>query len=330
VIDSFRRLASTGAVEFLAETYYHSLSCVSNHEDFRRQVQQHRQAIAEHFGVVPKVFRNTELIYSDEVGRLIREMGFDGIYADGIGKILRYRSPDHLYEHAQGNGLKLFLRNFCLSDDIAFRFTDRKWKEWPLTAEKFTQWLLAGHSPQRLITLGLDYETFGEHHKYNTGIFQFMKNVVATVSKSKKIGMITPSEAITLLETKGRLSSPSYISWADRERDLSAWLGNDLQKDAFDTLKTLGKKIAETGDGSLKSAWNYLQTSDHFYYMSTKKGDDGKVHNYFSPYPSPYEAFMAYVNVITELSLRLKHMKKAVLKHETRAPVGKQKPLMVA
>lgn len=313
VVESFKELASTGAVEFLAETYYHSLASVSDPENFVSQVQQHVRAIERCFGVRPRVFRNTELIYSDEVGRQVSRMGFQGVFADGIVKILHHRSPDHLYEHLDGNGLKLFLRNYSLSDDIAFRFPNRKWKEWPLTPEKFTRWLLNHRSRQRLVTLGLDYETFGEHQKRSSGIFAFMKNLLTHLASSAAVRMVTPSEAISILEPQARLSSPDFISWADKERDLSAWLGNDLQKDAFATMKTLGRKIAALGDDSLIATWNDLQTSDHFYYMSTKKGDDGDVHNYFSPYASPYEAFINYMNVLSDINLQLRDRRRELL-----------------
>lgn len=314
VIASFRALAETGSVEFLGETYYHSLASVSDSRRFLREVKQHRRAMEKHFGIAPVIFRNTELIYSDEVGRLVSTLGFHGIYVDGIQRILRHRSADHLYEHPDKNGLKIFLRNFSLSDDIAFRFSNRHWKEWPLSPEKFVRWLTPNQVPDRLINLGLDYETFGEHQKSSTGIFKFMKDAMTAIAKSRTIQMVSPSEAIRIVKTAGTVSSPDFISWADKERDLSAWLGNDLQRDAFDTLNSLGQEIQSAGDESLTTWWNYLQTSDHFYYMSTKKGDDGMIHNYFSPYSSPYEAFINYMNVLSHLVLRLENRKKAMLR----------------
>lgn len=313
VIESFKRLAATGSVEFLCETYYHSLACQSDVDEFIRQIEKHRAAIEDLFGKKPSVFRNTELIYSDEVGRIIHKMGFKGIFADGIESILQYRSPDYLYEHIEGNGLKVLMRNYTLSDDIAFRFSNRDWKEWPLTAEKYVKWLQSHQGSDRLITLGLDYETFGEHQKAETGIFHFLKDILTALSKNSVLRMVTPSEAIALLPSKGLVSSPTPVSWADRERDLSAWLGNDLQRDAYDNLKSLGVEIAKVGDGALRDCWKYLQTSDHFYYMSTKKGDDGRVHNYFSPYSSPYEAFINYMNVLSDMSYRVKRPKKAAM-----------------
>ena len=330
VIASFRELASTGAVEFLGETYYHSLACVSDPDGFRLQVEQHRQAMEHYFGIRPSVFRNTELIYSDEVGRLVNSMGFKGIYVDGINKILKHRSADHLYEHVDAIGLRLFVRNYSLSDDIAFRFSNRKWKEWPLTPERFTRWLTERPSADRLISLGIDYETFGEHHKRQTGIFRFMKGVMTALGTSRRVTMVTPSEALANLPSKDRLSSPTFISWADKDRDLSAWLGNELQKDAFDNMSTLGRQIAASGDVVLKRTWDYLQTSDHFYYMSTKKSDDGNVHNYFSPYTSPYEAFMNYMNVLSELTWQLKRRKKSRAAARKKNPEANEHKLMVA
>ena len=310
VIDSFRKLAATGAVEFLGETYYHSLACLFSEREFIRQVKKHRQVMGEVLGITPTVFRNTELIYDDRVGRWIKKLGFRGVYVDGIEKVLQHHQPDRLYEHIDGNGLNLFLRNYSLSDDIAFRFSNHQWKEWPLTAEKYFLWLQGDGAGERLVNLGLDYETFGEHQKVGTGIFQFMESVIAAVAKSKKIRMVTPAEAMAVLKPEDRISVPTPVSWADKERDLSAWLGNDLQRDAFDTLKSLEKNIAGLKDPTLENSWSYLQTSDHFYYMSTKKGDDGKVHHYFSPYPSPYEAFINYMNVLSDLTLRVKYKRK--------------------
>jgi alpha-amylase len=307
VVETFRLLAATGAVELLGETYYHSLSSLSDPDLFAREVEQHRSAIKETFDVRPLVFRNTELIYSDEIGRMVQALGFMGVYADGVEALLQTRSSGHLYEHADGNGLKVMTRNYSLSDDIAFRFSNKQWTEWPLTAEKFTRWLHTDTS--ELTNIGLDYETFGEHQKASTGIFIFLKKVLSIVSHKKEIRMITPSEAMTKLEPQGRISSPMPVSWADKERDISAWLGNHLQRDAYDNLKLTGLQILRLDDRSLFTSWQYLQTSDHFYYMSTKKGDDGQVHSYFSPYPSPYEAFINYMNVLSDIACRVKRVR---------------------
>lgn len=296
VIESFNALASTGAVEFLGETYYHSLSGVSDKDEFAAQVVRHSDEIQALFGARPTVFRNTELIYSDEVGRMAHELGFKAIYAEGIpeaGPINR------LYHHPDDRGFHVLLRNFHLSDDVAFRFADRAWAEWPLTPEKYTGWMESGG----LINLGMDYETFGEHLKANTGIFDFLERMLASITTSGNLRMVTPSEAIMNLTSKDAFHSPVVTSWADQEKDLSAWLGNELQRDAFRYLGKLGRKIRQLDSEELLSKWRYLQTSDHLYYMTTKRGDDMQVHAHFSPYPSPYEAFINYMNALSCLEL---------------------------
>jgi alpha-amylase len=304
-IESFRMLAATGSVEFLSETYYHSLASLLSHEEFAAQVKMHRDKIHQLFGITPTIFRNTELIYSDDIGRAVSSLGFDGVFADGIDSLLNERSPHHLYEHPDGNGLKLFLRNYKLSDDIAFRFTQKEWKAWPLTPKKYMQWLEAIPDRENLVTVSLDYETFGEHHKKETGIFQFLEGLIASVATHKKYQLVTPSEAIALLSPVDFIRVPHPISWADQEHDLSAWLGNEMQRDAFETLKKLEGDVKNINSPIMLNTWRYLQTSDHLYYMSTKTGGDGQVHNYFSPYPSPYEAFMNYMNILSDFSLRV-------------------------
>lgn len=305
VIESFRMLAATGSVEFLSETYYHSLACLVSPDEFAAQVNMHRTKIQQLLGVTPTVFRNTELIYSDAIGKMVSDLGFKGIFTDGTDSLLNQRSPHHLYEHPDENGLKLFFRNYKLSDDIAFRFTQKDWKAWPLTPKKYVRWLESIPEKENLVTLSLDYETFGEHQKKETGIFKFLEGMIASVAKHKKYKMITPSEAIKLLAPVDIISVPNPISWADQEHDLSAWLGNEMQQDAFDTIKNLEQSVKKIGDPVWLNTWRYLQTSDHLYYMSTKTGDDGNVHNYFSPYHSPYEAFMNYMNVVSDFSLRV-------------------------
>ncbi len=303
-LESFRMLAATGKVEFLAETYYHSLACLISREEFNEQVGMHVNKIHQLMGVVPSVFRNTELIYSDAIGKLADDLGFKGIFADGIEKILGERSPNFLYAHPDRN-LKVFLRNYRLSDDISFRFMQKKWGAWPLTPRKYLAWLEKMPDREEFINLSLDYETFGEHLKYETGIFKFLEGLLSAAAKHKNITMVTPSEAIQLLEPADTVKVPENISWADKERNLSAWLGNDMQRDAFITLKKLEIPVKNINNADLLNTWRYLQTSDHYYYMSTKNGDDGNIHNYFSPYPSPYEAFMNYMNVLTDFSLRI-------------------------
>ena len=304
VLESFRMLAASGSVEFLAETYYHSLCFLIDHNEFIYQVDKHSESVERLLGVRPTVFRNTELIYSDQLGNVISKLGFKGVYLDGTEKILNWKSSGKLYEHPDGNGLKLFFRNYQMSDDIAFRFSDKTWKEYPLTASKYVGWL-ENSSQENLINLGMDYETFGEHHKADTGILKFLEDFLTGIAKQKKIKMLNPSEAIQLLTTTDSVSVPTPVSWADTERDLSAWLGNEMQRDAFDSMNKLKNDLFMSNDLALIERWRYLQTSDHFYYMSTKNADDGNVHHYFSHYSSPHEAFINYMNVLSDLEFSI-------------------------
>jgi alpha-amylase len=308
VIETFRMLAATGSVEFLSETYYHSLAALISPDEFERQVNMHRKKIHDLFGMNTTIFRNTELIYSDEIGSLVAGMGFKGMIADGHEVLLGQRSAHHLYEHPSGNGLNLFFRNYALSDDIAFRFNQQDWIHWPLTPKKFMSWLEAIPEKENLITLSLDYETFGEHQKENTGVFRFLNGLISSLAVHKVLRMVSPSEAISLVSPKDIVRVASPASWADQERDLSAWLGNELQKDAFQTLRKLEAKVKTLNNPVVLNTWRHLQTSDHLYYMSTKSGADGRVHDYFSPYPSPYEAFMNFMNVLNDFSLLIEEM----------------------
>jgi alpha-amylase len=308
VLQSFRDLASTGCVEFLSETYYHSLACLMPGKEFEVQVLKHSEKLCEHFGVHPSVFRNTELVYNDDIGKRVSRLGYHGVMIDGIEKVLNDRSANHVYHHPQANDLKLLLRNYKLSDDIAFRYVEYGKA---LTADKYLQRLCALPASEDVVTLAMDYETFGEHQKKETGIFKFLEEVLLRVARSTTYNMMTASEAVIRLKSHGPLSVPNYISWADQERDLSAWLGNEMQRDAFDTLVNLEFQVKNLNDPAMSEQWRRLQTSDHFYYMSTKKGSDGSVHNYFSPYPSPYEAFINYMNILTDFSMRLKVLKTA-------------------
>jgi alpha-amylase len=235
---------------------------------------------------------------------MVNSLGYTGIITEGIEKILGDRSPNYLYQHPD-RPTKIFLRNYRLSDDISFRFMQKEWTQWPLTPTKYLSWLEAIPRQEDMITLSMDYETFGEHHKADTGIFQFLETLITRLAKHKNLKMITPSDAITLLSPVDTINVPDNISWADENRDLSAWLGNDMQQDAFDTLNNMEESIKNIDNPAFLNIWRYLQTSDHFYYMSTKTGNDGGVHNYFSPYPSPYAAFMNYMNVLSDLSLQI-------------------------
>ncbi len=305
VLASFKALAQTGAVEFLAETYYHSLSYFISQNEFVDQIAQHMHAMYSLLGVTPTVFRNTELIYSDGIGKAVSDLGFKGMLMDGIQSVLKGRTPNAVYRHPEED-FALFPRDFRLSDDIAFRFSDRAWSEWPLSAAKFAGWLSKIPARHRFVMLGMDYETFGEHKKYDSGIFAFLEGLSTTVAREGRFTFMNPSEIMQHVRPEGVVSSDRAISWADEARDLSAWLGNDMQRDAFESLYRLHDVILETGDQSLIDAYRYLQTSDHFYYMSTKQGPDGNVHQYFSPYQSPYEAFMNFMNVVTDLELRVR------------------------
>lgn len=324
VIDSFKALVDTGNVEILSETYYHSLSSIYNKEEFNRQVLLHRKKIRELFGVTPTIFRNTELIYSNEIAKMAEEMGYRGILAEGADHILGWRSPAFVYKPTGTNNIKLLLKHYRLSDDIAFRFSQRSWTGWPLTAPKFANWVSSHNGAGETINLFMDYETFGEHQWEDTGIFDFLKHLPDEILRNPDNNFATPSEVIDRYEVKSDLDVPNYISWADTERDLSAWLSNDLQKEAIKAVYALGEDIVHIDDLELLEDWRKLQTSDHFYYMCTKFWNDGDVHKYFSPYESPYEAFIAYMNVIQDMRLRLEAAKK---KQEHKVQLHRVKPL---
>lgn len=310
VLDSFKALAATGSVEFLSETYSHSLSSLKNIDEFHKQVQLHSDEIFELFGQRPTVFRNTELIYSDNIGQLVREMGYKAMLTEGTRNVLGWKSPNYIYANPLVQDLKLLLRNYKLSDDIAFRFPNKGWAEYPLTADKYLGWLNAETGD--VINLFMDYETFGEHVKAESGIFEFMESLIKKVVDSPEIEMKTPSQISTECQSVSLIHVPYPISWADEERDLTAWLGNELQDEAFSKLYSIAPLVAELDDAETNSQWNALQASDHFYYMCTKWFSDGDVHNYFTPYDSPYEAFMNFMNVFSDFKreVELKLMEK--------------------
>ncbi len=305
VLDSFKRLAETGCVEFLAETYSHSLSALKSREEFERQVQAQSKQIEQFFGKKPKSFRNTELIYSDQIGAMVADMGFKAMLTEGAKHILGWKSSNYLYTNAINPKLKLLLKNFRLSDDIAFRFSNRDWSEWPLTTEKYVNWLNAIEPRDEIVNLFMDYETFGEHQWAETGIFDFMRALPRRVFSDSDFEFLTPSEAADKHQPVAVLHVPYPISWADEERDLTAWLGNDLQDEAFNNLYQLEEKISKIDDPAIQRDWRYLQTSDHFYYMCTKWFSDGDVHKYFNPYDTPYEAFINFMNVLSDFIIRL-------------------------
>ncbi len=299
-LESFQRLAATGAVEFLSETYYHSLSSLYDPEEFRAQVEQHRELVYELFGQRPRVFRNTELIYDDRIGTLAAELGFDAVLAEGADDVLDWRSPSFVYRSAD-LPTRLLLKNYRLSDDIAFRFSNRGWNEYPLTADKFARWLHRISGTGDVANLFMDYETFGEHQWSDTGIFQFLEHLPEAVLRHPDWEFCTPSEVIDRYPAISELSFPRTVSWADEERDLTAWRGNAMQERALAEVYSLGDSVRSRNNPALLKLWRELQTSDHFYYMCTKWFADGDVHAYFSPYESPYEAFINYMNVLSDL-----------------------------
>lgn len=305
VLSSFQELTDTGNVEVLDETHYHSLSFLYSKPEFKHQVLQHRAAIKKHFGKHPTVFRNTELIYNNELAKTIEDMGYSGIVAEGHDPLLGWRSPNFLYRPKTTTDLKVLLKNYRLSDDIAFRFSNRSWSEWPLTAPKFANWANEINGNGHLLNLFMDYETFGEHQWEDTGIFEFLRSLPRELLKHPDNTFMTPSEAIARHPVMDELDVHHFISWADMERDLSAWVGNDMQNAALSALYALEEPVRQTRDDSLLEDWRKLTTSDHFYYMCTKWFEDGDVHKYFNPYESPYEAFISFMNVLHDLRVRI-------------------------
>ena len=324
VLDSFKALADTGSVEFLGETYYHSLASEMPGHEFEIQALKHAEAIERHFGKRPSVFRNTELIYNDEIGRRASMLGFNGIFTDGVAKLVgNNKSVHQLYHHPTETNFKIFLRDFQLSDDIAFRFSHHNEK---LTPEKYLTWLGEIPAYDRVVNIAMDYETFGEHQKKDSGILEFFKKLLTLIAKNNTYSMLTASEAVTTVKSHSALSATQTVSWADQERDLSAWLGNDMQRDAFHSLLKLEKQVKALADNELLKYWRQLQTSDHFYYISTKRGSDGTVHDYFSPYPSPYEAFINYMNVLTDFSTHLSARKTEKAHEKSQKKISKALP----
>jgi len=305
VMSTFDALAETGCVEFLAETYYHSLSFLYSRDEFVEQVRKHAETIEYFFGQKPKVFRNTELIYNNDLAALVESIGgFDAIITEGADQILGFRSPNFVYRPKGCSKLKLLLKNYSLSDDIAFRFSNRDWSQWPLTADKFARWINDVNGNGNVVNLFMDYETFGEHQWKDTGIFDFMRHLPEQVLKYPDNDFKTPSEIVQCYEAVDTIDVPHLISWADIERDLSAWLGNAMQSNAIHELYRLEKKIKKTGDEKIIADWRKLQTSDHFYYMCTKYFADGDVHKYFNPYDSPYDSYINFMNVLDNLQNR--------------------------
>lgn len=311
VLESFKALIDTGRVEILSETYNHSLSFLYSEGEFKEQIGLHREKIKEVFGVAPEVFRNTELIYSNGIAELVEKMGFKGVLAEGADHILKDQSPNFLYAPASLRNLKMLLKNYKLSDDIAFRFSDKGWKHHPLSAEKFGRWI-AEHRNDRaeIINLFLDYETFGEHQWEESGIFKFLDKLPEELLKYEDVSFVTPSEAIKNFQPVAELDIPEFVSWADKERDLSAWRSNDMQHRALEAVYELESDVLKTGDPEIIKDWRDLQTSDHFYYMCTKYFEDGDVHKYFNPFNSPKEAHLSFMKILEHFKNRVEdHLK---------------------
>ena len=309
LLELIREMIHRGQCEIVGETYYHSLAFFYNLNEFNDQVAMHAENIERLFGVRPQTFRNTEFAYNDSLAHWAEDHGYKAILAEGWDKILGWRSPNHVYRPAGCQNLKLLLKNYRLSDDIAFRFSNRNWSEWPLTMPKYQKWLDDDCLRGNLINLFMDFETFGEHQWKDTGIFDFMNILIPFWLSEYENKFVTVSEAAELEPPVDEISMPDTITWADTERDLSAWLSNSMQRSAMDQVYSLRDQILATKDGGLISDWRYMTTSDHPYSMCTKYWNDGDVHAYFSAYASPYESFMYYINVLRDIEYRLNNKK---------------------
>lgn len=305
VLRGFQDLVSSGRVEIMADTYHHSLAFFYSRPEFERQVSMHQKRIHELFGQTPRVFRNTELSYNNELAKWCEENGYIGILAEGWDPVLEWRSPNYVYSPVGLKKIKVLLKNYKLSDDIAFRFSNKGWESWPLDAETYSHWIHAHHGDGNTINLFMDFETFGEHQWEDTGIFNFLRVLPEKLYNHGETGFLTPSETIASYNSVGEIDVPHILTWADTDRDLTAWVGNDIQRDAVRSIYSLEKQVMATEDSELIEQWRKLQTSDHFYYMCTKWFNDGDVHAYFSPYESPYDAYIAFMNALSDLQLRI-------------------------
>ena len=314
-IDAMKELTATGCVELLSETYAHSLASLQDPEEFVRQVKAHDAKIEQMFGLKPKVFRNTELIYDDDIASMVYGMGFKGAITDGAKHILGWKSPNYIYSSASARKLKLLLKNDKLSDDIAFRFSNTDWASYPLTADKFIDWIDQLPQEEQIVNLFMNFETLGELQPRESGIFEFMK-ALPRFAAERDIHFWTPSETIKALKPVGELAVPYPMSWADEARDTSAWLGNVLQQEAVNKLYSIAERVRMCQDKRILQDWNYLQTSDHFFYMSTKHSSDGNVHSHYSPYASPYTAFTNYMNVLSDFMTRVEQQFPAEIDNE--------------
>ncbi|HOT14873.1 MAG TPA: glycoside hydrolase family 57 protein [Bacteroidales bacterium] len=306
VLESFQKLAASNCVEFLSETYSHTLASLINREEFENQVKEHQERILKLFGKKPVVFRNTELIYNNEIGEWIADMGYKAAIIEGAKHILGWKSPNYVYCSAVNPRLKLLLKNYMLSDDLTFRFSDVHWNQYPLTAEKFTSWIKHMDQKEDTLNLFMNYDTFGNIQPKESGIFEFLKAFPKEVLSTNTLSFSTPSDLIEKFQPISALSVPHAISWADEERDTSAWLGNELQKEAFYKLFNLRDMVLQTNDPKILTDWKYFQTSDHFYYMCTKFFVKGSMHSYFNPFSSPYDAFINYMNILSDFEIKIK------------------------
>jgi alpha-amylase len=305
VLDSFKALVDTGRVELVNETYYHSLSFLFSKPEFVRQIKKHQRVLKKLFDYDTKSFRNTELIYNNDIASQIEDLGFKTILAEGVDYFLSGRSPNFVYSPPNTKHIKLLLKNYKLSDDIAFRFSNQDWSEWPLTADKYAHWINSTNGSGDIVNLFMDYETFGEHQWQETGIFNFMSHLPDYLLQHPDNTFMTVSEAAHSFPVRDSVDMPTLTSWADMERDLSAWRSNPLQETALQTLYSFENDVIASGDSKLIEDWRRLTTSDHFYYMCTKWFSDGDVHKYFSPNETPYEAYQNYMNVLHDLRLRV-------------------------
>jgi alpha-amylase len=305
VLESFQKLVASGRVEILADTYHHSLAFFYSVPEFEKQVNQHRKRIEQLFGFTPRVFRNTELSYRNDLAKWCEDNGYIGIMAEGWEKYLGWRSPNFLYNPPGSTKIKVLLKNYKLSDDVAFRFSNQGWASWPLSAETYADWIHSHHGAAETINLFMDYETFGEHQWEDTGIFNFLRALPQILTRRSDTIFRTPTETVLNTDTVGEIDVPDILTWADTDRDLTAWTGNDIQKDAIKAIYDMEPKVLATKNKQLIENWRKLQTSDHFYYMCTKWSEDGDVHAYFSPYKSPYDAYIAFMNALSDLQLRV-------------------------
>ncbi|MDD4515256.1 glycoside hydrolase family 57 protein [Massilibacteroides sp.] len=299
VIDSFKELAQTGNVEFLAETYAHSLASLGDEEEFKQQVKRHKDKIYTLFGVKPKVFRNTELIYSDDISDAVYQMGFRGMLTEGAKHVLGWKSPNYMYSSAVQPQLRLLLKNDRFSEDLSMRFSNYSWNEYPLTADKYMSWIASTPESEQIISLFMNYEVLGTLNAAETGIFDFFK-ALPRFAAEKGIGFSMPSEVFSLLKPVDSISVPYPMSWVDEEKDCSSWLGNVLQQEAFRKINEIGERVRLSDNRRILQDWTYLQSSDHFYYMNTKRGHVG-----FSPYENAYDAFNNYMNVLSDFIVRV-------------------------